>query len=289
MAADDAQEGTPSSNIPNIAGGFFCLECGYSLFGIEHSTQCPECGLTIDRSVLGESRLPWSHRHKLGRMRAFFRTAWMGTINSKKIGEEINRPVSLGDALKFRQICVLSGLAPLALVAIVISIIGLQEHEVVAWQLVTGLLICCFSFWLYLMAMTGLPSLFFSPRDVPILRQNRAIALSFYAAAPLVWTFIPVAVCSLIPLLYAIAPEWDRNGFWFYGVVSAAYGIALLWVLLLVSKPFSLLKHSLYCGSLRRLAVGAIVPISWVILFYVIAVGIPAVAFWLAVVVQSLL
>src|ERR1700683_5145664 len=82
-----------------------CPQCGYNLFGIDASERCPECGLQIDRGIVGESRLAWMHRRKIGRVRAFIRTAAVGTFRPKQIADEMNRPVSLADARRFRIVC----------------------------------------------------------------------------------------------------------------------------------------------------------------------------------------
>src|SRR4051812_29675363 len=46
--------------------GLFCLGCGYDLRGLSGDTaRCPECGLAIDRTVGGASRIPWAHRARI--------------------------------------------------------------------------------------------------------------------------------------------------------------------------------------------------------------------------------
>ena len=77
-----------------------CPECGYDLRAIE-SGRCPECGLEIDRAAMSVSRLPWAHRRKIGRIRAYWRTNRLAIVRRRRLAEEINRPVSFSDARRF--------------------------------------------------------------------------------------------------------------------------------------------------------------------------------------------
>jgi predicted RNA-binding Zn-ribbon protein involved in translation (DUF1610 family) len=78
----------------------FCPECGYNLRGIT-SARCPECGTEIDRAKLAESQIPWVHRAKIGRVRAYVRTAWLATARPNRLAMEMAGPVSYEDARKF--------------------------------------------------------------------------------------------------------------------------------------------------------------------------------------------
>src|SRR6188768_3322910 len=93
----------------------YCPACGYDLRAID-SERCPECGLEIDRSKLGESVIPWIHRKQIGFYRAFWRTCEMATLRPRQFAREMNLAARLDDAVKFRRIAVLHALLPFGVV-----------------------------------------------------------------------------------------------------------------------------------------------------------------------------
>jgi hypothetical protein len=260
-----------------------CPDCGYNLFGID-SDRCPECGLPIDRSILGESRLPWMHRHKIGRVRAFLRTVVLATVRPRKIAEEVNRPVSYADAIKFRRICLLLAILPLLLG---IGLTVWTSDMGIFWWESTGLVVACgFSAWLFLLAITGLPSLFCHPKSLPVLRQNRAIALSFYAAAPLAWMILPTVILGLCVFVF------NGPNRWFPGaetLLAAGYGLLLLLFAAQGNSSFVLLKHTTLRSASRRWIIGICLAICYIALFWIVAIGIPMIAIYVDVMIHSLI
>jgi predicted amidophosphoribosyltransferase len=95
--------------------GLFCPDCGYDLQAIE-SERCPECGLIIDRTALGQSVIPWLHRSSIGRFRAFWRTVNMATFRPRQLAQELVQPARFRDAVLFRRLVVLDALIPLGLI-----------------------------------------------------------------------------------------------------------------------------------------------------------------------------
>lgn len=69
----------------------YCPQCGYQLRGLT-SACCPECG--FDLAVVRDpvSRIPWVHRTRIGRLRAYFQTDWFVTWRRKEFYLEIVRP-----------------------------------------------------------------------------------------------------------------------------------------------------------------------------------------------------
>lgn len=82
-----------------------------------------------------------------------------------------------------------------------------------------------------LAVITGVPSYFFHPQTLPVERQNRAIALSYYSAASL----------SVSPL--GVVAAWLLNGI--YGG----------WTLLTAIVAFTAVQYLLYWRSLLVLTI----------------------------------
>src|SRR5687767_8684223 len=82
----------------------FCESFGYGLIGIT-ADRCPECGAAYDGNELPFARVPWLHRRRLGRVRAYLATVRMVTFSPRRFAEELCRPVriSADDAKRFRR------------------------------------------------------------------------------------------------------------------------------------------------------------------------------------------
>ncbi|MEZ0265151.1 MAG: hypothetical protein ACAI43_10525 [Phycisphaerae bacterium] len=66
--------------------------------------RCPECGLAVDRDVLRASAIPWSHRRRVGRVRAYLKTARLFTSGHKSLRDEQLRAQHLADASAFARV-----------------------------------------------------------------------------------------------------------------------------------------------------------------------------------------
>lgn len=201
----------------------FCPGCGYDLRGIE-SDRCPECGLAIDRAG-GSSRIPWAHRRRIGRVRAYGRTVWLATFRVRQLGDEVHRAVDYRDAQRFRLVTVL--VATLAAVGVLAAAVtaagGVKElanvlpNEFAFWEpgevapgtvdaflpwVASALMppVLPLAILLFLLLLTGVASYWFHPRSLPVVRQNRAVALSYYACAPLVFLWLPAVATSVVLL-----------------------------------------------------------------------------------------
>ena len=196
----------------------FCPDCGYDLQGIT-SERCPECGIVIDREALARSQIPWSHRRQIGWWRAYWRTLKLVIFKSRILASEVARPVSYRDAQLFRLVTILLAIAP---VLVVIAVwwmtaedrdragvaddwMSLIWHPASSWypaEEVGG--------WIILLAMlgaigalltlTGVQSYFFHPRSLPVIWQNRAVALSYYTCAPVAPLGMAMAFCLAVIL-----------------------------------------------------------------------------------------
>jgi len=304
----DIHDAAAKSADESDGADYFCPNCGYSLRGIT-SDRCPECGDVLDWKALGASRIPWMHRKHIGVFAAYWRTVWLTMTDSRLISDDVQRPVSFDDAQKFRRLTVWIAWAPLALAAsaglLLLTFDQSTGGVLDAWKngprivrlsIVLQLLlvpICCLSLYLFVLAITGVQSYFFHPRSLPVLRQNRAVALSYYACAPLAWTPVTAA---LIGGYFGVVSTGAFNKLpvtlmlitWVIASILV-FGLALLQTVGWWISTLRLLARTTQCGAGRRWTMGFLLPVSWVLLFAIIGVGIPAAFVYCCFVVLSLM
>lgn len=201
----------------------YCPGCSYSLRGIE-SARCPECGVELDWAKLGVSKIPWVHRREVGRVRGFLKTVWLVIARPGEVGREANRAVGYRDAQSFRWIVVASATVPLWGWILAGQIIwghgppGTPSLQPVALLtaprgLFLDFLICFYAgitLWpvpwiaapLFLAGLTGIGSYLFHPKSIPVERQDRAIALSYYASASLTLMVVPAILFGALIVLH---------------------------------------------------------------------------------------
>jgi hypothetical protein len=188
----------------------FCPECGYDLRGLL-SDRCPECGLAID-AASSTSPIPWSHRARIGRLRAFRRTVILATFQPKRLAGAAAVPVDWRDAVLFRRLVVILASLPIVVAAVCVfhwmggtdflSLVAnpaslpwppspapskWMSEPLMCWS--AGVMlppVLPIGILLAIAIITAAPSYWFHPRQVPLVRQNRAVAVSAYLCAPLV-------------------------------------------------------------------------------------------------------
>lgn len=96
----------------------FCEGCGYSLLGLS-GDRCPECGKPYDPTELPFARIPWLHRRRLGKARAYWKTVWLVAFSPRRFAAELCRPVriSADDARRFRRATINIATAAAAMVS----------------------------------------------------------------------------------------------------------------------------------------------------------------------------
>jgi hypothetical protein len=176
----------------------YCPDCGQNLRGTV-SDRCPECGASITDLRSTESRIPWSHRATRGRVRSYLRTVYMVLFKTRRFCAEISRPVSYADAQSFRWATVLLAWMPFATVAVALHVLepkllaeaglGLPSVRTQVWLLASVVA----AWLLWLIGATGVTSYCFHPAKAPVRLQNRGIALSYYATAPLCMIWLAAA------------------------------------------------------------------------------------------------
>ena len=102
MPRDDAAGGNKETGTEwSDAAAVLCPACGYDVRSTT-SDRCSECGPILDRSAAAASNLPWAHRGRIGRLRAFVKTVWAVTLDVQSIRHELGRPQDPLDAIRFR-------------------------------------------------------------------------------------------------------------------------------------------------------------------------------------------
>jgi len=307
--------GTAATAAPKIDPGednvLHCPGCNYDLRALV-GERCPECGVVIDRAALAGPRIPWVLRRNIGWFRAYLQTAWLALAHPRRFAANMDQPVSLGDARSFQNVTVLLAFLPLLGIglwayytqAYVSGSFGARgwlvmnvPHPTVESFAKTlggalealGVAFAGFCLWLFLKGATGAASYFFHPRYMSIARQNRAVALSYYACAPLAWTPIFIA---LSPVFASIMPmEFEGST---TEIVSEAVLVTV--ILVIAAAPvfawwrstLVLLRNTTGCGHPRVLMLAVCLPLMWGLLA-VLTLGLLPVAYgFVAIVILSL-
>lgn len=289
----------------------FCPQCGYNLRGLS-SANCPECGLVLDRADMLYSRLPWTHRQRIGYFRAYWRTLILGTFKTPDLAEELARPVSFRDAQLFRFITIVVGWAPLATASLILALVFQKQGTFlwngfgmsamassvnrfaldVLWPLGAGVTfpgVFPLSLAVFLILLSGVSSYFFHPRSMPPKLQNRGVAMSYYACAAI--AFLPVMLL-IAGVAVAVANTSFANtsfGFTVTAILGMLAGCAPL-VLLFIwwVNTLRLYQRATHASSARTTIVAALLPVLWVLCGIVTLTFITWACGFLVLVVQSL-
>ena len=264
----------PPREIPH---DLYCQQCGYNLRGLI-SNRCPECGHSLETVRATEPQIPWVHRKKLGWFRAYWKTIGLVMFRQRRFCEEMARPVSYRDSQSFRWLTILHAYVPIVASTIALYVFWFpraDEGEVTTTAFATVWPVVGFHLLLllYLAAMTGLPGYFFHPKDVPILLQNRAIALSYYACGPLALTALPSAATITAAI---IGGEGDVVfGLTIFAVVFPVAQL-IVWLLDLTHVCRRIMPQR----KRRADLIAVCLPLSGLLLGLLIFVGIPAGVFY---------
>lgn len=153
-----------------------CPACGYDLRGATVD-RCSECGITIDRTALSETQIPWAHRRDVGRLRALRRTLAMFILDNRALRLETARPQDARAAIFFTAII---AVAPL----------------LIAWGA-----------WTAVIAIEGRvafavqpPEMFaITPTALPGWQQDLAVP---WSAGAILWPVLPLC---MVPLAWQLA------------------------------------------------------------------------------------
>jgi hypothetical protein len=142
--------------------------------------------------------------------------------------------------------------------------------------------------YVLLVTLTGVQSYFFHPRSIPVVRQNRAVALSYYGCGAVAW--LPVSLASMVMCIVVSNVDFSRK--------IPLVVMVLVWIVgvsVFVIPPFCgwlnvirLLGRSTQCGKVRQWVMGALLPVLWVLLIGIVGLGIPLAYAFVCLVVLSL-
>jgi hypothetical protein len=291
-ATSDPNRPIAEADQPATGFDIYCHECGYNLRGISEP-RCPECGKESPALLNAEPSIPWIHRKQIGNVRAFLKTVLFATFSPRKLSEDVYLHIDFRDAQKFRRWAIAVAMFWMIGMTITLHVAGAQGRLTdptilnvlgMYWPSVVfnGLVL------LYLILATGIPSLFFDYRDVPINLRNNAIALSYYCIAPLCWG--PVVVVSSIAVM---RDSLDSHRF------AANNAIEITLIFVGIAGPFVPVGAGLYsllqvAGRVLRGQTGRKVwmtigiPMLWLLSAIVVFALIPLAGFYVWVLVDAL-
>ena len=293
----------------------FCPACGYNLHALQGIDRCPECGLAIDRQGFARSQIPWVHRRHLGRVRAYWRTLWLATLRPARIAAEASRRVSYVDAQRFRWVTAFVAAAPViaGLVAAVLwygnaALFTLINPVAIPGWAMGGQPSAMFDLLIpwdsgatlppvlplaVLVAMvfvTGVASYWFHPKWLPVVRQNRAVALSYYGCAPLALSSVPVLMAIAVYVMKQAGLDDEASAAWAVvrvlaigAILSGFAVIALTW-----RSTMVLLRRTTRLGMGRPWLAGALIPVEWLLCAVGVLFALPWVVGFVRLVISSL-
>jgi hypothetical protein len=264
----------------------YCPACGYDLRGSSAAAQCPECGQAIDEDALRAAQVPWSNRARIGTTKALLRTAYRATFRTGRFCHAVGQPVDYADARKFQRTVVgLVWFIPLAAFGFIVFTLTHDDRSEYPWLETLGLgpslalgVAFALGWYLFLLLGTGVHTYWFHPRTISTEQQNRAVALSYYACAPLFWT-IPVVLLMLVGFVLVEIGNTVRNDTLFLvgmlTTLAAAIGIAGMAVGY-VMVCFQMAGRVAHRGLLGRFILLSTQPLLLILLACFTVLGLPA-------------
>jgi hypothetical protein len=307
---------TPLSHLDE---GVFCANCGYDLRA-RTGDVCPECGADATE-VLAEraADLPWAHRVRVGHVRAFVLTVLVFSFGGRRLREQIGRPVRLRDARQFaRRVGLLVGVAWAGLALPLVARSDTREvptqiaraaaeaallgpRTVPPSPLGVDVLLpwaaCVQDLWflappLLVLGITlaaGAQTYWFHPRHLADVERRRAVAMGYYAIAPMAFLAFPPLLIGLLALLESGTFDLSRRTTYLATSthLSAAIAFAAAAVLLALFRVDWLLRRAARAGLARRASAIVGVPLAWAACALLGAFGWPWLIGWAWLMIDS--
>ncbi len=291
-----------SSQSANIPPDVYCPGCGYLLFG-SAGERCSECGYALAGMREAESGIPWVHRRTRGRIVSFFKTVWLVTFRNRRFCEEFARDVSYRDARRFQWVVILHVLFPVLLAVAALYWMVPPDLSVesfmnaMMWGRMpiepTTLEYAYAEFWpvalllvgflMWLIAIAGVASYFFHPKEISVRRQNSGVAMSCYACAPLAVLPMFLVVAAILVENFANYGDLDPLFYLAYGAI--VLGILLVWYWWMLVGT---IRRTMPQLRVRAMVLAVGLPMIWLALAVLILAGIPVLTLWILIVIDSL-
>ena len=262
----------PSAAVPD-AYDVFCEACGYSLVGLT-GDRCPECGQAFEPLALPFARVPWLHRRRIGRWRAYWRTVAMVAFTPRRFAAEVCRPVrvSADDARRFRVTTIW-----IATIAIALLMLVGQGTFILAatgpslwpsiWMSLDAVWIAfgaiafvggMIAFHILLRLLTDMPV--FIWKGLPSLDPRQLSPVHHYASAPL--AFLPFIAAPVLLTAVVAASLMDSSAPIELALWAVGAGCSLwLWSLALI-----LMRSASGASPRRVLLLAVYLPFHWFIM-----------------------
>lgn len=269
----------------------FCEGCGYSLAGLT-GNRCPECGNIFNPNELPFARVPWLHRKRLGRWRAYWKTVAMASFSPGKFARELCRPVriSVKDAQSFRRTTLWLATISIVVAVSAAPLIAALWLAVPRWWLMwrwwqvhalptislllLNIAAAIAALQLFLRLMTDMP--LFIWKGLPSLPPSQLAPVHHYACAPLAFVAIGAVIgAALVFRLIVAFPLAANEAPFVLGSCAVAVVFAIwLWVVAL-----GMMKSSSGASSRRLVAMAIYLPIHWLLAFALASLGMAAFEF----------
>ena len=269
-----------------IDADLLCGHCGQNLRGVA-SGRCPECGGRFDRSRIVDVSVPWEQRRRLGRFRAYWRTARFFTARGPAVADRAE--VTLRSARSFRRCvmlltCIWVAAAVLlwrhkdprfgnhrhgSLLSLVPNASDLPNLFSNPWFFGTSLAALC----LWMGVAVGMSEWFFPRKGRTPAERRRTMALNGYSVAPLVWMPIFGSLAILfvdVEAAYARVPAISFPA-------AAAFGTsAVLCAMCPADYWWSVLRllHLVTRSRMRVMFTAVFLPLLWAVAACAIFLGL---------------
>lgn len=256
----------------------FCTGCGYSLHGLPRPV-CPECGEDASTHLADTSQIAWLRVKGWLHPTAFWKTVVQVCFRRPaRLRFELLHEVDYRHTRAFAWLAAFVGWLTFPFgTAILLAQSPGSEVEWLAtrpgnWIYAAAAALITLT-WMIL--LSGLHTYFFHPRSLPVAVQNRTLALSYLAAAPL--ALLPLVLLLDLACVMSIPADFESLRL----LVACGFpaAAALLWYLRIVSFARPLLRNPARAWTLALLW-----PLAAILLTVIVLVILPAVAFYLAVV-----
>lgn len=248
----------------------FCEGCGYSLLGLSGS-RCPECGKPYDPTELPFARIPWLHRRRLGKVRAYWKTVWMVAFSPRRFAAELCRPVrvSADDARRFRRATINIATAAAAMVSG--PLLFAEASVAPPWArtpyFVTStmaVVLSVLAFYFLLRLATDMP--LFIWKGLPSLPPNQLSPVHHYASAPLAAALVLAPVFAVMIWIQSAAVRLSIPDSLVELLLLAEVLLVLLWLTWVWIVALVLMRTASRAPARRVLMLALYLPLHWFIM-----------------------